>query len=81
MDDYQVFVPTRAGWPLCATTATGKGAYPVRDVKIKEGLHFADEVVPVLLPRSSRKKDWGRFLRILGAVRLLPVTVAQVVVH
>jgi len=32
-----------------ATTAAGKGAYPVHDVGIDEGLRFADEAVPDLL--------------------------------
>jgi putative membrane protein len=34
---------------LHATTAANKGAYPVYDVGIDEGLHFADEAVPGLL--------------------------------
>ena len=42
--------PRRAGLiTLEATTAAGKGAYPVRDVGIDEGLRFADEAVPGLL--------------------------------
>jgi putative membrane protein len=34
---------------LHATTAANRGAYPVYDVGIDEGLHFADEAVPGLL--------------------------------
>jgi putative membrane protein len=42
---------------IAATTAAGKGAYPVHDVGVEEGLRFADEAVPGLLtPFLDRRR-------------------------
>ncbi|MFL6120127.1 PH domain-containing protein [Actinophytocola sp.] len=42
---------------LHATTPANKGAYPVYDVSITEGLHFADEAVPGLLHPFLEHQD------------------------